>query len=71
MSLTTEQAQELATLTAARAALLAGDRVAKISRNGRAVEYTAVDLDRLEARIVELEAIRDGRPKRRALRFSL
>lgn len=71
MSLTTEQAQELAALTAARAALLAGERVAKISRNGRSVEYAQVDLDRLDARIAELEAIRDGRAKRRALRFSL
>lgn len=71
MSLTTEQAQELDKLIAARAALLAGERVAKITRNGRSVEYTAVDLGRLEARIAELESIRDGRPKRRALRFSL
>lgn len=71
MRLTVAQAEELDMLTAARAQLLGGQRLVKITRNGRAAEYAAADLDRLDARIAELEAIRDGRAARRALRFSL
>jgi hypothetical protein len=71
VSLTSDQAAELAQLIAARTALISGGAVAEITKSGRTLKYAAADLDRIDARIAELEALRDGVRRRAALIFRL
>jgi len=71
MSLTSEQSAELAALRTARAALITGQRVAKVTKGDRTVEYSPADIDRIDARIAELESLAAGAPRRRAMIFRL
>lgn len=76
MALSVEEQQMLTKFRTAWAALISGDKVAKVTSSGRNVEYTKADLPKLEQAIADLEAkalLPAGQVLRRrgALRFSL
>lgn len=65
MALSTEDAAALASLRAAYRALIAGDKVAKVTAFGRQVEYAQADVGRLQAEIDRLEALQTSAGRRR------
>lgn len=70
----TEIAAELTTFRAARAALINGERVTEVWRDGRRVTYSESSLDEINDAIRELEreysaavAVEAGKPRRRPI----
>lgn len=61
MPLTTEEKSELDQLRAVRTRLISGQHVAKVSANGRSVEYSQASLPKLEEVIASLERRARGR----------
>lgn len=55
MSLSPEEQSELNQLRAVRTRLISGQHVAKVSANGRSVEYSQASLPKLEELIATLE----------------
>ncbi len=70
MALTPEENAELAELRAVRLKLISGQAVAKVSSNGRSVEYSQASLSKLEEVISGLER-RAGRRRGGAIGFRL
>ena len=62
MALSIEDQLELAQMKAVRARLVSGEQVAKVTANGRSVEYTQASLSKVEEIIAGLE--RRSRPRR-------
>lgn len=70
----TEIAADLAVYRSARTALVAGERVKEVWRDGRRMIFDGITLNQIERAIATLEreyeaalSIEDGRPKRRAI----
>lgn len=70
----TEIAADLTAFRAARTALVSGERVEEVSRDGRRVVYAGITLPQVEAAIARLEAeyqqavnVEAGKPRRRAI----
>nr|WP_315051308.1 gpW family head-tail joining protein [uncultured Brevundimonas sp.] len=61
MSLSPEEQSELSQLRAVRTRLISGQHVAKVSANGRSVEYSQASLPKLEEIIASLERRARGR----------
>lgn len=70
MALSIEEQAELGRLRAVRTRLISGEAVAKISANGRSVEYSQASLPKLEGIISGLER-RAGRRRGGAIGFRL
>nr|WP_314525472.1 gpW family head-tail joining protein [uncultured Brevundimonas sp.] len=70
MALSVEDQAELGRLRAVRTRLISGEAVAKISANGRSVEYSQASLPKLEEIISGLER-RAGRRRGGAVGFRL
>lgn len=62
MALSIEEETELAALRVAYSQIISGKAVAKVTSNGRSVEYSQANLARLELRISGLEK---GKRRRR------
>ncbi len=73
MALSTEDAAELASLKAARTALLSGKLPSSVIYNGQRTDFAAIPEGRLEARIGALEAMDASSSSRRrgSVRFRL
>lgn len=69
MALTTEEQADLTAYRTARRKLISGEAVAKVMSGGRTVEFAVADLDRLDKKISDLEAVSAGVPARGRLRF--
>jgi hypothetical protein len=71
---TTEILADLEDYRAARSALVKGERVERVARDGRLMQLASLSLDEIEAAIAGLEreyeqasATEAGRPRRRAI----
>lgn len=70
MALSIEEQAELGRLRTVRLRLISGENVAKITSNGRSVEYSQASLPKLEETISGLER-RAGRRRGGAIGFRL
>lgn len=61
MALSVEEQADLAQLRSVRTRLISGQAVAKITANGRSVEYSQASLPKLEQVIASLERRERGR----------
>lgn len=71
MALSTADALRLASLRLAYDQLIAGNKIAKVSSGDRSVDYSAADINRLEAEIRGLEAMNETGRRRGAISFGL
>lgn len=70
--MTEEERLKLAEMEAQRDRIISGDQAASVlvTPNAHKTEFVKPDIDRLDRRLEELKAARDGRPVRGAIGFT-